>query len=225
MAYTLRKLLFSGIALLSIYVSAISSFQEISTPKQSQYNSHKSKIGDITTPTVAEESTILTPETQVQKIKIYSFTVYGEPTPLSRHRLANGIMYNPSAKLQKKFLHDAREFLPLEPLEGPISMEMKFYFSRPLSHFRTGKYKNLLKDTAPIFHYNRKDVDNLAKFVMDALNKVVYKDDSQVSEITCGKYYTSAIARSEITIRQLIVSDLPGYEVFDRKLTTDGMKY
>lgn len=34
------------------------------------------------------------------------------------------------------------------------------------------------------------DVDNIAKLVLDALNKTAYKDDAQVVEFTCRKRYS-----------------------------------
>ena len=34
------------------------------------------------------------------------------------------------------------------------------------------------------------DLDNIAKLVLDALNGIVYKDDSQVVELSISKFYT-----------------------------------
>ncbi len=137
------------------------------------------------------------------QLDTYLFTVYCEPQPLLRHRSANGIIYNPSAKFQKEFLYEAECFLPSNPLEGPLAMDIKFYFSRPQSHYRSGKFKNLLKESAPIYHHTRKDLDNLIKFVLDSLNKKAFKDDSQVALITSGKFYTSKKPRVEVKISQL----------------------
>ena len=33
------------------------------------------------------------------------------------------------------------------------------------------------------------DIDNIAKSVLDGLNKVAYKDDNQITELICKKYY------------------------------------
>ena len=47
----------------------------------------------------------------------------------------------------------------------------------------------------------RKDVDNLLKLVMDALNGLVWKDDSQVAEaLTKRIYVTKAEARTVVII-------------------------
>lgn len=112
-----------------------------------------------------------------------SFTVYGEPTPLSRHMLSKGRMYNPSGMHQREFAKACESFLPSKPLEGPIEAKMIFYFSRPKYHFRTGKNSHLLKDGISDWHSTRKDLDNLIKFVLDSLNKQAYLDDSQVKNL------------------------------------------
>ena len=136
--------------------------------------------------------------------KNYKFTVLGEPRPLSRHMFSNGRMYNPSSKYQKEFLNNCTHNLPLIPLEGPLEIDLRFYFSRPLSHYRSGKYKHILKDNMPYYHSNRKDLDNLIKFVLDSLNKHAYIDDSQIAVINSGKYYTSSEeARVEVSITLL----------------------
>jgi len=109
-----------------------------------------------------------------------SFTLYGEPTPLSRHMLSKGRMYNPSGMHQREFAKACESFLPSKPLEGPIEAKMIFYFSRPKYQFRTGKNSHLLKDGISHWHSTRKDLDNLIKFVLDSLNKKAYVDDGQV---------------------------------------------
>jgi crossover junction endodeoxyribonuclease RusA len=69
-------------------------------------------------------------------------------------------------------------------------MNIRFFFPRPKSHYRTGKNAGILKDTAPIAFTSKPDIDNLQKAVMDALMIVgLIKDDSQVVEIVAAKSY------------------------------------
>lgn len=50
----------------------------------------------------------------------------------------------------------------------------------------------------------RKDADNMAKLIQDALNGLAFIDDSQVHELTISKKYTTPDrARAEVTIREL----------------------
>jgi Holliday junction resolvase RusA-like endonuclease len=130
--------------------------------------------------------------------------VPGEPRPLSRHMFSRGRMYNPSAKYQKDFLEVAKPFLPPNPLTGPLNAEILFYFSRPKSHYRTGKYNNELKKSAPSFHSGRCDLDNLIKFVLDSLNKHAYEDDSQISVIRSAKYYTNDKPSVHVKLAQIL---------------------
>jgi Holliday junction resolvase RusA-like endonuclease len=83
-----------------------------------------------------------------------------------------------------------RPHLPPTPLTSPLQMNIRFFFPRPKSHYRTGKNAGILKDTAPIAFTSKPDIDNLQKAVMDALMIVgLIKDDSQVVEIAAGKSY------------------------------------
>ncbi|RYH06786.1 RusA family crossover junction endodeoxyribonuclease [archaeon] len=47
------------------------------------------------------------------------------------------------------------------------------------------------------------DIDNLAKFVLDALNSVAYKDDCQVSILHIAKLYTDSEPGVQVHIKKL----------------------
>ena len=67
------------------------------------------------------------------------------------------------------------------PLTTPISVSLTFHFARPKSHYRTGKFKDQLKASAPELHDKTPDVDKLIRLMLDALTIAgVVKDDSQV---------------------------------------------
>lgn len=142
-------------------------------------------------------------------VKEYLFLVVkGEPTPQQRHRhhQVKGsdfvTTYDPSSKAKKEFLKQCFPYRPEKPYERPLRVDMVFYFSRPKSHYRSGKYANLLKDGAPEYHTSRNDADNCAKFVMDALNKTFWKDDALISMMSVIKKYDDN-PRTEITITPL----------------------
>ena len=122
------------------------------------------------------------------------FKVDFKPTPLKRPRLVrNNLVYDPSKKDKKEFLKCALKYKPESPLKGPLKMNVEFYFPRPKNHYRTGKYSRELKASAPYIHTNMPDVDNLSKFVLDALNAVFYDDDRQVVELNSHKEYLNDI--------------------------------
>jgi len=125
---------------------------------------------------------------------IIDFTVHYPPTSLKRHRhskLGNHT-YDPSSKDKSEFVSKMAKFLPKKPLEGPIKAELRFYEKRPKSHYRTGKFSNLLKKGVSNINTSKRDIDNFVKFVLDSLNKKMYHDDSQIFEIICGKYFSES---------------------------------
>lgn len=123
---------------------------------------------------------------------IIEFKALYPPTSLKRHRHTNfGHTYDPSAKEKKEFIEKIRQFLPEKPIETPIRVDLKFYEKRPKSHYRSGKFSDLLKESAPKYNTSKRDIDNFVKFVFDSLNKKMYIDDSQIFELTCGKYYSN----------------------------------
>lgn len=121
---------------------------------------------------------------------IFEKTIYFEPTSLKRHRhTGKGRTYDPSAKEKQDFL---KMFdIPLKKMEKPLNCIFHFYCARPKSHYRTGKYSNELKPNAPKYNTCKKDIDNMAKFILDALNNKLYVDDAQVVKLYCEKNYTT----------------------------------
>jgi len=90
-----------------------------------------------------------------------------------------------------------------EPLTGALWVEMVFYFPRPKSHFRIGKYSDQLKPSAPLYHTTKPDTTKLLRSTEDALTHIVWRDDSQIARQEAGKRYTLGTPGAEITIRTL----------------------
>ena len=129
--------------------------------------------------------------------------VAGLPKSQKRHRFGRGFTYDPSKEDKTTFLSLIREQAPEHPILGPIALNVIFSMPRPKKHFKTGKHFNSLKTDAPYYHTYRPDIDNLLKFVMDALGReIFFKDDSQVSQINCMKVYGD-YPRTEIIIGEL----------------------
>lgn len=130
-------------------------------------------------------------------------SILGEPKAQKRHRhvrMGNFVrQYDPSASDKGDFLSVIQTNAPKEPFNEPLAVSISFYFSRPKSHFRTGKNTHILKENAPTWHTSKPDVDNLAKFVMDSMNKIYWKDDSIICDCWIIKQYGDR-PRTEITI-------------------------
>tara|TARA_Y100000385_G_C13095952_1_gene641317 strand:- start:666 stop:1058 length:393 start_codon:yes stop_codon:yes gene_type:complete len=118
-----------------------------------------------------------------------------------RHRhTKKGMVYDPSSKDKKIAIQQIKEQFTGEPYTDALKIKFVFHIKRPKAHFRTGKYANELKKTAPVYHIKRPDVDNYVKFYMDCMNKLVYLDDSQVIELRATKEYDDKESYTEIII-------------------------
>lgn len=133
----------------------------------------------------------------------FETTVQFEPTSLKRHRhTRSGRTYDPSVKEKRELLRLLH--LPEVKMSNPIHCILKFYAKRPKSHYRTGKYKHLLKTSAPKYNTCRKDIDNMAKFVLDTLNDKLYVDDSQIISLFCEKHYTTEASHIYMSFEEIM---------------------
>lgn len=127
-----------------------------------------------------------------------SFTVPCVPVPQPRPRAVSrgnhASVYNPTSikTAEGRKPHPIVEFKAAvrycamqayqgPPLTGPLSMRLRFELPRPKSMIWKKKEMLLAYHTGP------KDIDNMAKAVMDALNKLLYVDDGQVCELQAEK--------------------------------------
>jgi len=133
-------------------------------------------------------------------------TILGEPKAQKRHRHVKmgGLVrqYDPSSADKGDFLSIVQREAPKEPFTEPLAVAIRFYFTRPKSHFRSGKNSHIMKDTAPLWHTSKPDADNLAKFVLDSMNKIYWKDDSVIADLWILKQYSDK-PRTEIEISLL----------------------
>jgi Holliday junction resolvase RusA-like endonuclease len=133
-------------------------------------------------------------------------TVLGEPKPQARHRhFSRGKFsgtYDPSKEKKESFASILQSQAPKEPISEAISLDLVFYMSRPHNHYKSGKNSAMLKDTAPEWHTGRPDLDNLTKFLQDSLNKIFYRDDSLICQLSAKKIYSER-PRTEIILTTL----------------------
>lgn len=125
--------------------------------------------------------------------------VHGTPIGKARARTVtqrNGRVhaYTPdeTAVWQDVIRCEALRSRPTAPLEGPLYVKLVFYLPRP----RTAK--RAWPSVKP-------DLDNLEKAVLDALNRLIWRDDAQiVSKVSTKRY--GYPARVEITVEELMHS-------------------
>lgn len=117
------------------------------------------------------------------------FSLPIKPKAQARHRSFGKRMYDPSVKDKKKVILLSNKYAPKEPSLDSLMVQLTFNFKRPKSHYRTGKYKDLLKPNAPEYMVSKPDCDNLAKLILDSYNNIFYKDDSQIIQLQIEKKY------------------------------------
>ena len=138
-----------------------------------------------------------------------SFTVMGEPLVQQCHKIAwkgliggwkdrnKPIVYDPSASLKKNYAAKVREAVVAMGLTPPffasgynddgLIMELHFFLERPRSHYNV--LGNRIRAAAPKYP-KVKDVDNMEKFVSDALHGVVYNNDNIIRKCQTEKAYS-----------------------------------
>ena len=74
-----------------------------------------------------------------------------------------------------------------ETLEGRIFIKISAYFKIPKNTSKKNTEKMLAGDFSPT---KKPDIDNIVKIVLDALNKMAFKDDNQITKLEVEKVYS-----------------------------------
>lgn len=83
--------------------------------------------------------------------------------------------------------------------DKPVRVEIVAFFAPPKSTRKRDKAEMLANRILPV---KKPDCDNIAKIILDALNKIAYIDDSQVIELVVKKRY-SAEAKVTVHIEEI----------------------
>jgi len=97
--------------------------------------------------------------------------------------------------------HLASEVVPAPPMTGPLGCEIVAVFPRTAELLRKvrGEYKY---PTWRLHHSNKPDADNIAKSVLDAIEKAgIILDDKQIALLTVGKHYAMIHEEPRVEVR------------------------
>jgi len=141
-----------------------------------------------------------------------SFIVYGQSVPKQSMKIAvnkrTGRIWQYTPKKITNWHSDVRKSaLPVKPValfKGPLKATVLFFMAKPSSK---PKWK-IYADVKP-------DADNLQKAVFDALEKLIFKNDSQICIVYVVKKYDDDNPRAEITIEE--IDEKGEYEAQQRK--------
>ncbi|MGP1505160.1 MAG: RusA family crossover junction endodeoxyribonuclease [Eggerthia catenaformis] len=117
------------------------------------------------------------------------FTIPGEPKGKARHRITkSGIAYIPKQTtsyenwVKQCYLDNYEQ----TDSKAEISVHITCFFAPPKSVSK--KKKQMMLDHQ-INVTKKPDCDNIAKIILDSLNKIAYYDDSQIVDLHVSKQY------------------------------------
>lgn len=133
------------------------------------------------------------------------FIVYGEPKGKGRprfntktgHAITPKDTVNYETLVHMEYLEQCDEFR--FPDDAMLDMRIKAYYSIPKS---ASKKKRVAMLTGEIRPTKKPDMDNVVKIIADSLNQVAYRDDTQIVDCQCRKFYSDK-PRVEVTIINL----------------------
>jgi Holliday junction resolvase RusA-like endonuclease len=118
---------------------------------------------------------------------VINFTVYGTPKGKGRPRMTKtGHVYTPQQTIdyEEKVRIAWKKSAKGRKMTGALSVEILVFFETPKNWSMKKKTEMMGK-----FAEKKPDIDNVAKIILDALNKLAYHDDSQVVAISCQKMW------------------------------------
>jgi|WetSurMetagenome_2_1015567.scaffolds.fasta_scaffold171123_3 Holliday junction resolvase RusA-like endonuclease len=115
--------------------------------------------------------------------------LYGDPIAWTRPQRNNrtGAIYDGQKKEKEQCRWQMKAMFAEEPLTCPCEIDVTFFFPVPKSANGVQRREML---NGVLHHIKRPDVDNCAKFVLDAMTGVVLSDDCIVWSMTCRKLYS-----------------------------------
>jgi len=123
---------------------------------------------------------------------VVTFTVDGDPVPKGRPRFARRGQFVQTYTDAKTIDYETQVAMrarnaigSTKPLEGALSVFLYLRYTVPASYSKKRKEACLRGVEYP----KRIDIDNVYKSVTDAMNGIVYLDDSQIVEAHIKKVY------------------------------------
>lgn len=120
---------------------------------------------------------------------MFELLIEGTPAPQGSKSVnrRTGVMFEQSKGLPKwkqamaAALHAYKTQLgDMDPYAGAVVLTIHFLMPRPKSHYRTGRFSHVLKDSAPQEHTQKPDGDKLARALGDALTRAGFITDDAI---------------------------------------------
>lgn len=122
---------------------------------------------------------------------VYEFEVVGDIKGKARPRVNTytGTAYTPTPT--KDYENLIKQYFKIKypryvPLNGRVRIKISAIFDVPKS---TTKRDRVLIEEGKLSPTKKPDIDNIVKIVLDALNKMAFKDDNQITKLEVEKVY------------------------------------
>jgi Holliday junction resolvase RusA-like endonuclease len=133
------------------------------------------------------------------------YILEGNPIPCARPRINKTTLHIYDSQKQERIRlklelerqHNDRPFY-----KGPLALYATFFLPIPKS--LSVKNQNLLNNT---YRYNKPDLDNVLKFLLDLSSDILFQDDAQVAVCSIKKIYSKE-PRTEFFIEELKKDDI-----------------
>ena len=121
----------------------------------------------------------------------YEFEVSGDIKGKARPRVNSytGIVYTPTNT--KDYENLIKQYFVMKyprytPFENRVAVKIIAYFKIPKNTSKKNSEAMLNGEISPT---KKPDIDNVVKIVLDALNKMAFKDDNQITKLEVEKKY------------------------------------
>lgn len=129
-------------------------------------------------------------------MNILHITIPGKPIAKQRARKKkHNVWYNPQSDIMNQIKLLIKNQLPdnfkMIPKGNPVKLDFMFFFNPIKSQKKINEFDPYIK---------KPDIDNLSKFILDIMSKIVFYDDNQCYCQGAEKRYTLKNARTEVEI-------------------------
>lgn len=140
--------------------------------------------------TLKKEKTCICESDNIKKV--YEFEVIGDIKGKARPRVNTYTCKAYTPTDTKDYENLIKQYFKIkypryETLEGRIFVKISAYFKIPKNTSKKNTEKMLEGDFSPT---KKPDIDNIVKIVLDALNKMAFKDDNQITKLEVEKFYS-----------------------------------
>ena len=125
---------------------------------------------------------------------IYEFEVPGKIIGKGRPRVnsCTGNVYTPTRTKDYETLVEQYFLLKyprFKPFEGRVQVEINALFEVPKSTKKSDRELMLENKVNPT---KKPDIDNIVKIILDAMNGIAFKDDTQITKLFVEKTYSTS---------------------------------